>query len=342
MHMADALISPAVGGTMWAAAGGLIAYSARKVSGEADERKVPLMGVLGAFVFAAQMMNFTIPGTGSSGHMVGGLLLAILLGPYAGFLVLASVLTVQALFFADGGLLALGCNIVNMGFFTCFAAYPLYRRLAGDGSRKGRVLAAAVAAAAFGMALGASGVVADTVLSGVSELPLGAFALLMVPIHLVIGVVEGVVTAGVVSFVLKARPELLSQAGPAPAAMSLRRLLLAFAAAAAVTGGALSWFASRAPERMDSAMPDMRPFPAARPGSVRAFLAGLQERTSFLPDYGFREPAGSAPAAGGSRWPSADGGTSLSGLVGGLFTLLLAGLAGLALRRRRAPRAGPR
>ena len=338
MHMADALISPAVGGTMWAAAGALIAYSAGKVGDEADERKVPLMGVLGAFVFAAQMMNFTIPGTGSSGHMVGGLLLAILLGPYAGFLVLASVLTVQALFFADGGLLALGCNIVNMGFFTCFAAYPLYRWLAGDDSRKGRILAAATAAAAFAMALGASGVVADTVLSGVSELPLGTFALLMVPIHLIIGLAEGVITAGVVSFVLKARPELLRQADPAPAAMSLRRLLLVFAAAAAVTGGALSWFASRAPERMDSAMPAMRPFSAARPGSLRAFLAGLQERTSFLPDYGFRKPAEAAPVVEGSRWPSAEVATTLSGLVGGLLTLLLAGLAGLALRRRqRAP-----
>lgn len=342
MHMADALISPAVGGAMWAVSGGLIVYSAGKVAGESDERKVPLMGVLGAFVFAAQMMNFTIPGTGSSGHMVGGLLLAILLGPYAGFLALASVLTVQALFFADGGLLALGCNIVNMGFFTCFVAYPLYRRMAGSGSGKGRVMAAAVAAAAVGMALGASGVVLETVLSGVSELPLTTFVLLMVPVHLAIGAVEGVVTAGVVSFVLQARPELLREAAPAPASMSLRRLLLVFGAAAAVTGGALSWFASRAPERMDRAMPAMRPFSSSRPGSVRAFLTGLQERTSILPDYGFRNPAGPAPAAGSAQWPSVDGGTSLSGLVGGLFTLLLAGLAGLALRRRRTTGPGTR
>ena len=103
MHMADALISPAVGGTMWAVSGGLAAYSAKKVREEADDRKVPLMGVLGAFIFAAQMLNFAIPATGSSGHIGGGLLLSILLGPYAAYLVLASVLTVQALFFADGG-----------------------------------------------------------------------------------------------------------------------------------------------------------------------------------------------------------------------------------------------
>src|SRR5512137_2856977 len=131
MHMADALLSPAVGGAMWAVSGGTLAFCARKVRSELDESKVPLMGVLGAFLFAAQMINFTIPATGSSGHLGGGLLLTILLGPYAAFLVVASVLVVQALFFADGGLLALGCNIFNLGFLPAFVAYPLcYRPLA--------------------------------------------------------------------------------------------------------------------------------------------------------------------------------------------------------------------
>src|SRR6516165_3034633 len=113
--MSDALVSPAVGGLLWAGAAGVAAWSARRVDADGDERKIPLMGVLGAFVFAAQMVNFAIPGTGSSGHLGGGLLLAALLGPEAAFLVLASVLGVQALFFADGGLLALGANAVNLG-----------------------------------------------------------------------------------------------------------------------------------------------------------------------------------------------------------------------------------
>ncbi len=125
MHMADALLSPAVGGAMWAATAAVTVYSSTRVKQSLDEHKVPLMGVLAAFVFAAQMINFTIPATGSSGHLGGGLLLAILLGPHAAFLAIASVLTVQALFFADGGLLALGCNIINLGFFPCFIAYPL-------------------------------------------------------------------------------------------------------------------------------------------------------------------------------------------------------------------------
>jgi cobalt/nickel transport system permease protein len=141
MHMADALVSPLVGGTMWAVSAGMIGWCARKVRGLGDDRLVPMMGVLGAFIFTAQMINFSIPVTGSSGHLGGGLILTILLGPYAAVLVIASVLTVQALFFADGGLLALGCNIFNLGFFPAFIAYPLfYRPIAGEyrmGARAG-------------------------------------------------------------------------------------------------------------------------------------------------------------------------------------------------------------
>jgi len=162
MHMADALLSPAVGGTLWAVSAAGIAYCARKVRDDLDERKVPLMGVLGAFLFAAQMINFSIPGTGSSGHLGGGLLLAILLGPHAAFLTVASVLVVQALFFADGGLLALGCNIFNLGFFPAFVAYPLvYQRIAGARPSPARLSVATIVAAVVGLQLGAFGVVAN-------------------------------------------------------------------------------------------------------------------------------------------------------------------------------------
>ena len=187
MHMADALISPAVGAAMWGASGVVVAYSARKVRSDLDESKIPLMGVAGAFVFAAQMVNFAIPGTGSSGHLGGALLLAILLGPEAAFLVMASILAVQALFFADGGLLALGCNIFNLGFFPAFVAYPLvYRKIVGDGPdlRAGRVFPGALLAAVVGLQLGALAVVLETTASGVSDLPFSTFLLLMQPIHL--------------------------------------------------------------------------------------------------------------------------------------------------------------
>ena len=120
MHMADALVAPAVAGTMYVAAGAAAAYSIKKVREEDDPKKIPVMGVMGAFVFATQMINFTIPGTGSSGHLCGGMLLSALLGPYAGFLTMIGVLLIQCLLFADGVLLALGANIWNMAFYGCF------------------------------------------------------------------------------------------------------------------------------------------------------------------------------------------------------------------------------
>ena len=125
MHMADALISPAVGGAMWVATAGLTVYSARKLKEEIDERKIPLMGVLGALVFAAQMINFTIPGTGSSGHLGGGLLLAVLLGPYAAFLTMASILTIQALFFRGRGPACPWLQYLQHGVFPLFRCFPL-------------------------------------------------------------------------------------------------------------------------------------------------------------------------------------------------------------------------
>lgn len=336
MHMADALLSPQVGGGLWAVSAGLIAYSAKKVREEADDRKVPLMGVLGAFIFAAQMINFSIPGTGSSGHLGGGMILCILLGPWAAFLVLASVLAVQAMFFADGGLLALGCNIFNLGFFTCFVAYPLvYRRLTGGGLDKKMMTLAAVLAAVIGLQLGAFGVVAETVASGVSELPFRTFVLLMQPIHLAIGLVEGLVTAGVVAFVLKARPEILEAAGGRkPIAGSVKGAVAALAAAAVLAGAALSWFASPAPDGLEWAMLKTSGKEAMESsGKVHSMLASLQEKTAFLPDYSFKaaEHSETSPA-----WPAVDAGTSVSGLVGGLLTLALAMLAGLALKAWRS------
>jgi len=163
MHMADALISPAVGGVMWAAAVGTAAYSIKKIRNEMDEKKIPLMGVMGAFVFAAQMINFTIPGTGSSGHIGGGILLAVLLGPYAAFLSMASILLIQALFFADGGLLAFGSNVFNMGFYTCFIAYPLiFRWITRKGMSSRRIITASLISVVIGLQMGSLSVVLQT------------------------------------------------------------------------------------------------------------------------------------------------------------------------------------
>ena len=340
MHMADALISPAVGGVMWAATAGITVLSAGKLKEELDDRKVPLMGVLGAFIFAAQMINFTIPATGSSGHLGGGMILAILLGPHAAFLTMASVLAVQALFFADGGLLALGCNVFNLGFLPCFVAYPLiYKNLAGEQPSRGRIMAASVVSAVAGLQFGASAVVLQTWFSGISELPLSTFLLLMQPIHLAIGIVEGFVTATVVTFVWKTRPEVLQTAVVEPRAgrdLSLRPLIIGFLAVTVITGGILSWFASTHPDGLEWAMlhtagKEELESPA---GGVHEALGSLQEKVAILPDYGFKSEHEEESNAGGESGPRVKTGTSVSGLVGGTFTMVMAILIGLALKRR--------
>jgi len=356
MHMADALLSPAVGGTMWAVSAGTIAYCSKKVTDELDERKVPLMGVLGAFLFAAQMINFSIPGTGSSGHLGGGLLLAILLGPHAAFLTIASVLVVQALFFADGGLLALGCNLFNLGFFPAFIAYPLiYRKIAGARPGQLRLSVAAIVAATVGLQLGAFGVVVETASSGISSLPFATFVLFMQPIHLAIGIVEGVVTAAIVSFVHRARPELIGAAARptvTPGQQSLRKLLLAFLAGAVLTGGLFSWFASKDPDGLEWAIAQVSGEAELKgpEQGMHATLAALQERMAILPDYAFRKTDAGGQGNGGSNGNDGNGdanpesrlGSSVSGIVGGLLALLLAFLIGFLLKRRvhRMPRAG--
>ncbi len=333
MHMADALISPAVGGTMLAASAGIAAYSIKKLQTDIDEKKIPLMGVMGAFVFAAQMINFTIPGTGSSGHLGGGILLAIVLGPHAGFLTMAAILLIQALLFADGGLLAYGCNVFNLGFYTCFIAYPLiYKWFTRKQITSKTIFWGAMIAAIIGLQLGAFSVVLETLASGKTELPFGTFVLLMQPIHLAIGIVEGLVTAAVVTFVWKARPELIEpDSFRILRNFSIKKVVTVLAIVAIVVGGGLSWFASANPDGLEWAM-----FRTAGTeeleanGEIYDTAAGVQEKSALLPDYGFKAREGEAAAEADTEdsWPAVNAGTSFSGLVGGAVTLLLAGGTG--------------
>ncbi len=352
MHMADALISPVVGGTMWAATAGLIACSAKKLKENNNDSKVPLMGVLGAFIFAAQMINFTIPATGSSGHLGGGMILTILMGPYAAFLTMASVLTVQALFFADGGLLALGCNIFNLGFFPCFIAYPLiYKKIAGEKPTQRYIFAGAMTASILGLQMGAFGVVLETLFSGISELPFSTFALLMQPIHLAIGIVEGFVTAAVVTFVWKARPEILEIVTTSKPVeyFTLKNVLAGLLVITAITGGALSWFASANPDGLEWSMSHVsgKEELEAPDKGLHSLLGALQKKTAFLPDYNFKkaeEKTGTAKSHEGGEvarseegkeeeWPNVSAGTSFSGLIGGAMVMVLSGLIGFGVRK---------
>jgi cobalt/nickel transport system permease protein len=291
--MADALISPSVGASFYAISGITIIYSARKLKQEGNEKIIPLMGVLGAFIFAAQMINFTIPGTGSSGHLGGGMILAILLGPYAGFLTLASVLTIQALFFGDGGLLALGCNIFNLAFWSCFVTYPLiYRKIVKQDSRPSRITLGTLVSVLVAMQFGPFSVVIQTLLSGISDLPFKSFVLLIQPIHLAIGVVEGFVTAAFIAFVKKARPEILEATARLKplARISFRNILVAVGVITLLTGGIFSWFASTHPDGLEwSTERITRKSEVSEPvEGITRFLGVIQEKTAFLPDYEFK------------------------------------------------------
>jgi len=345
MHMADALLSPAAGATFWAGTIGAIAYCSKKLKENMDEKLIPLMGVLGAFIFAAQMINFTIPGTGSSGHLGGGMILAIILGPCPAFIVMASVLTVQALFFADGGLLALGCNIWNLGIYPCFVGYPLiYEPLTKGTAGPKRIFVAALISGVVALQLGAFSVVIETMLSGRSELPFSTFAMMMQPIHLGIGIVEGFVTAGVINFVRAARPEILQSvalARPISAGGPSRKVLACLLVAALFTGGALSWFASDNPDGLEWSIERVfgKPELPEHESGIAPALKKIQEKTAFLPDYKLRaraERAGGQESGKDEKTlPSADAGTSVSGVIGSAMVIGLILLIGLGLRLAR-------
>jgi len=216
------------------------------------------------------------------------MILAIILGPHAAF-VMASVLTVQALFFADGGLLALGCNIWNLGFYPCYLVYPLlYKPLIGESQNPERIVAVSLVSTVAALQLGAFSVVLETLLSGKSELPFGAFLLLMQPIHLAIGIIEGFVTAGVINYVLSAdqsSSRSIAASRPLGAGISLRKLMITFVVLAVIAGGALSWFASTHPDGLEWSIEKVTgkgELQEAEHGIARV-LKGIQEKTAFLP-----------------------------------------------------------
>ena len=341
--MADALISPAVGGTMWATSSAALLYCGRKMEKTLDDFKIPLMGVMGAFIFAAQMINFTIPGTGSSGHICGSILLAALLGPYAALIVIASVLTVQALIFADGGLLALGCNIFNMGVIPVLIAYPLvYKPIAGNQPTKLRLFSGAIAASLVGLQLGAASVVIETWSSGISEFPLGKFMTLMLSIHLAIALIEGIITASVLSIIGELRPELLRRDAPSeaiqpsPGRISRRSVLISILTASLLIGAFLSWFASENPDGLEWAtekIPQISESPTLT-GKIHKESAEIQQKSSLLPNYQFKSANNENTP---STWGSANTGTSLSGVIGTVITLLLATILGFILKQQYKP-----
>ena len=351
MHMADALLAPAVAATMYVASGVAAGVSIHKLRKDDEPQKLPVMAVTAALVFAGQMINYTIPGTGSSGHMCGGMMLSALMGPQAGFLSMIVILAIQCLFFADGGLMALGANIWNMAFYGCFVGYYLIWRpimnssLFGQGRKawRARIVLGSILGCIVTLQLGAFSVVLETSLSGITDLPFGAFVALMQPIHLAIGLVEGLITAAVLLFVYESRPELLQCVNPAESdgsRRSLKSVVAILAVVVLLVGGGLSLLASSNPDGLEWAL-----FGNAEAGysenmgldeenygasSAVADKAGeIQEKVAFLPDYAF--PGSEAPV-----------GTTVSGIVGSAMVAgvaVLICLAGGFFRRKKAGKA---
>jgi cobalt/nickel transport system permease protein len=206
MHIPDGFLTNRLAVSLDVVSGVSILYAARRAKVDFAGRIVPIMGVLAAFVFAAQMLNFPVIG-GTSGHLIGGSLLAILLGPMAGFLTMTTVVIAQALFLQDGGLVALGANIFNICAITCFSGYAIYKLLGGGKSGGKGLFIAGFLSGWFSVTFSAACCALQMALSGAIPLHIGLTA--MLGYHSVVGVFEGMLTAGVLSFLFKVRPDIM-------------------------------------------------------------------------------------------------------------------------------------
>jgi cobalt/nickel transport system permease protein len=304
-----------------------IVWSVKKIKkDDLCEKKIPVMGVMGAFIFAAQMINFTIPLTGSSGHIGGGILLAAMIGGFPALISMSAALIIQCLFFADGGLLAIGCNIFNLGVIPCLIVYPLlFKPLVKNGFTFGRITIASVAAVIIALQLGAFAVVLETLLSGITKIPFLTFTFLMQPIHLAIGLAEGIITAAVLSFVYKARPEIIESSFDRKAINNdviTRKIVIMLAVITLFAGGILSLFASSYPDGLEWAVEKVTG--GTEPevsGYIVEGAVSIQKKVSVMPGYNFKD----------TEIEGSKAGTAASGIAGGIITFLLAGVSAFAI-----------
>jgi cobalt/nickel transport system permease protein len=230
MHIPDGFVDGRTSIVAGLLAIAVVAWSLRMTAKTLDDREVPVVGLVAAFVFAVQMLNFPVA-NGTSGHLLGGVLAAVLVGPYAGALAVTVVLVVQALLFADGGLSALGLNVINMALVGAYAGYGVFlvvRRLLGRTSAS--VVPAAAVAAFLAPVLAAVAFVVEYAVGGNDAVSIGAVAGSMIGVHVLIGIGEGTITAIAVGAVMATRPDLVYGARglvrpdpvPAPVASGVR------------------------------------------------------------------------------------------------------------------------
>jgi cobalt/nickel transport system permease protein len=207
MHAPDGFFSALLAIVGWVITAIMVALAIRNTRDQLGERQVPLMGILAAAIFAGQMLNFTIPG-GTSGHLLGGVLAAIVLGPWAAVLVMTAVVSIQGLLFQDGGLLVMGLNIINMGIITAFVGYFTYRLITRAIKGRTGILVGAFAGAWISMVVTAAAAAVELALSGTSVLGVALPA--MVGVHAIIGIGEGLLTVAALGFMLATRPDIVT------------------------------------------------------------------------------------------------------------------------------------
>jgi cobalt/nickel transport system permease protein len=208
MHIPDGFLDTRTWVTLDILSTGFLGTSIIKIKNHLDERKVPLMGVMAAFIFAAQMLNFPVGG-GTSGHFMGGVIASILLGPWGGCLVMSSVLIVQCFLFQDGGLTVLGANIFNMGVIGSIGGYYIYSGLSKIIKGRKGILIGAFAAAWLSIMMASGACALELSLSG--RVPLNIVLPAMLIVHAFIGIGEAIITVSALSFLLKIRADLLVQ-----------------------------------------------------------------------------------------------------------------------------------
>lgn len=304
MHMADSLISTTVGVSMLGACGIAATYSVSKImkankktesattdlNNQLTEKNLlPKMGVMGAFVFAAQMINFAIPMTGASGHITGGILLSSILGGPAAFLVMAAVILLQALIFSDGGLISYGANVMNMGFVACLIVYPLLKNKIQKAENFKELLPWTLLGCTVSITAGAVGVVLETLASGITAMNPLAFFLAMVPVHVAIGLVEGVITASVLAFVLNAKPEyrnVLTKENKPKRKLDIAGLLMILTVLSIFIIFVVSPFASSNPDGLEWSVGKTATTQITETAdNAHISMAKIQEKTSIIPDY---------------------------------------------------------
>jgi len=338
MHMANELLSvPVAAGTLTIAAAGL-SFICKKLRRIITSDKLALMGILGAFVFAAQMVNFQLPAMpGTSGHLVGAVLLAIILGPHAAAIVMSSVVIVQCLIFQDGGLLALGCNLINIAIVPSYLGYYLYKIFVPRSSGSLRVYIGAMLACTLSVEAGACLVPIETSLSGVLMVPFSTFLITMLGVHLLVGLVEGLVTVAVLGYLQQVRPDIVLDSLPGKVRLSRKAVLVTLLIFTVVISAGLSLLACGLPDGLEwsyAERPDQPNFEPAVENKDPRIVAvdDFQSKYSPLPDYSVRtSKLGEAPKQGAE---TSAGWTSFAGVAGAALTMAVVWLAARILRKK--------